>query len=337
MVSAMVVGLGAMGLRHAESLNVLGIEVVAGVDPAPEAIVRAQDSAWFSKSRFFASVDEALSHTVPNVLTIASTAPAHAGAVESGITAGIRTILVEKPLTVSLSIAESLRRLSDENGVSIAVNHQSRFLDRYAHVWNMNGTEEFGDLRSMSVFGADFGAAMNGIHFIEIFEWLCGERISEVVGDLSPSHHPNPRGAAFLDYEGVLIAWTPSERRLHIDCSHDMGHGISLAFGFERGKIVWDELTGRGVGCYRRPEDVALPSYRYGTPSSVSSFDFPVEDLVEGTSRVVSALLRGANYPTLQDGQSAMVALVGGIASSESGSKRINIRDLPTDRVFGWA
>ncbi len=62
-------------------------------------------------------------------------------------------------------------------------------------------------------------------------------------------------------------------------------------------------------------------------------------NVVEASGAVVAALLAGENYPTREDGRSAVATLAAAYVSDESGHVGVDpsSSSLPKARVFPWA
>lgn len=337
MKTALVVGLGRMGARHAEAVRSLNLDLIAGVDSSEQSrdVARAVDT--YAGARIFSDLDIALKELRPDLVCVATTAPGHAPATRLALQHQVPWILVEKPLANTVRDAEQLIQEVTSSPSVVAVNHQSRFLERYQYVRRLIGSLDYGDLRGLAVVGSDFGLAMNGIHFVEMFEWVCDEPIVKVRGEVAPSRHANPRGPEFEDHEGTLEAVTGRGRRLYIDCSGGVGHGIHMVWNFERGKVVWNELTGLGHASRRRPEDRELPSSRYGMPEVLEDVAFTVEDLPTGTQRVLESMSQGTSFTTLADATRAMRVLVGSVVSTEHDGKWYPVADVAPELGFMWA
>jgi predicted dehydrogenase len=117
-----VIGVGSLGQHHARVYA--GLPGVTLVGVADTDVHRARDIA--DKHRCFATTDfrdliaqvEAVSVAVPTLL--------HHAITRDCLNAGIH-VLVEKPMTVTLSDAEDLVRLADEKRLTLQVGHIERY------------------------------------------------------------------------------------------------------------------------------------------------------------------------------------------------------------------
>jgi predicted dehydrogenase len=327
-----------MGKTHAIALSKLGYELVGGVDS--HVSKRKSASRWqeFNGLPIFESTKELLEQTAPDLVCVATTAPSHLQVVTELADGSVPYVLCEKPFSVSVGAAQRMISACDQAGTRLAVNYQSRFLERYRYMREMDGAKNLGAFSSLMVSGSDFGLAMNGSHFIEIFQWLSRARIEYVTADVRPQKGANPRGHQYQDYAGSLLAWSERGHRLFIDAAETTGHGIVLTVNYERGKLVFDEITGKGVQISRLPQDVGEPSTKYGTPASCIDLKFESESLVEGTSLTIEALLRGNEYPTSEEGERVIRSIVAAVESTATGGSRVSIGYLGLDATqdFRW-
>jgi predicted dehydrogenase len=117
-----VVGVGALGRHHARHLAAMhGVRLV-GVYDADAA--RAQEAATAFECRAFASCAELLAHVA--AVTVAVPTPLHHAVGLECLNAGV-SVLMEKPLAVTLAEADDLIAAAERNGVVLAVGHVERF------------------------------------------------------------------------------------------------------------------------------------------------------------------------------------------------------------------
>ncbi len=123
LLRAGVAGAGVFGGYHANKYKeVEGAELVGifDLDPARAEIGAADRGvAGFSDyNAFLEAVD---------VLTIATPASTHGDLAEKALVAG-KHVLVEKPLSLDLAVADRLIALADEKGLTLQVGHQERYV-----------------------------------------------------------------------------------------------------------------------------------------------------------------------------------------------------------------
>jgi predicted dehydrogenase len=119
-----VVGLGNAGhTLHLPALaGIASAETVGACDPDAARRARAL-SAW--KVPTFASYDEMLERTSPDVLVIGTPPDSHADYCLRAITAGVH-VLCEKPFVSSLAEADRVIAAAERAGRHVALNHEFR-------------------------------------------------------------------------------------------------------------------------------------------------------------------------------------------------------------------
>ena len=337
---ASLLGCGRMGQRHAEALQGLGMSLVALADPIESACSQVVQG-WQGEAAPAActSLAELLEVQVPELLVVATTADGHAAQALRAIEAGVRLILLEKPLATALIACQQLSQACERTGAQIAINHQMRFLPQYQIPKDLLFSAAFGGFNAMHVAAGNFGLAMNGTHYFEAFRFLADEPPVEVSAYFDSEFLPNPRGPQFQDVSGSMRVTTASGRRLFIDASADQGHGLQVTYMARNGRITVDELTGAMTTVVRCAEHREAPTSRYGLPVEIEHHQIPPVELVESTKAVVQALLAGEGYPTLADATLAVKTLVAAYHSHRQGGVPVRLADIADDdpEVFPWA
>jgi len=329
-----------MGLRHALSIRALSIPLKSIADPDNDA--RSQllhETGLDADVASFASLDELLESHQTELLVIAATSNAHAAQALQAIGAGVRLILLEKPLATSLAACQQLSQACERTGARIAVNHQMRFLPQYQIPKELLASAAFGGFHSMHVAAGNFGMAMNGTHYVEAFRFLADEAPIDVSAWFDAAILPNPRGPQFQDVSGCIRVTTASGKRLYIDASADQGHGVQVTYMARNGRITVDELTGAMTTVVRSAEHREAPTSRYGMPVEIQQHQILPVELVDSTKAVLQALLAGEGYPTLADATLAVKTLVAAYYSHRQGGVPVRLADIDDDgsEVFPWA
>lgn len=334
---AVVIGLGRMGQNHLTALKELKIPVVGvwdldqgwqreietnlGLPPAPERIV-----------------ENFLSRLRPDLLIIATTAPAHFSLAVTAAKIPIPFILCEKPITTSVSDAETLIATCETNGVLLGVNHQMRFLSQYSVVRDFIASGRIGNLRSMIVSASNFGLAMNGTHYVEAFNWITKSPLILTTGWLEAAMQSNPRGPQFLDHAGQIYSTNALGQRLIMDLGSDLGHGVVVTYNFEFGKMTVDELSGQVNVVGRKLDLLNESTQRYGLDSWTENFTVTPVETIQSTKKVIEALLLGNDFPDGGAGLRAITTIAAAIESSNSDSKSISHDSLTTKSTqHQWA
>jgi predicted dehydrogenase len=336
---AAVIGAGRMGRRHVKVLRDLGLELVGLGDSSRPALEVAAREDGVPADALYIDPARMLEERRPECVVVATTTPSHADYTCRAAEAGARVVLCEKPMAASLAECDRMLEACGKSGTRLAVNHQMRFMEQYTAPRALLESEDFGGLRSVLVAGGNFGLAMNGTHYFEMFRFMAGEPPATVAAWFSAGAVANPRGPEFEDRAGCVRMETRSGKRFYMDVSDDQGHGVKVTYSARHGQITVDELAGVMVLDVRQDEHRALPTTRYGMPNRREERRIAPADAVAPTRAVLEALLRGTGYPTGEDGRLAVAALVAAYVSDESGHRMVAIDSgaLPVERRFPWA
>jgi predicted dehydrogenase len=328
-----------MGLRHLHVLCGLGLEVVGAADVQEQARLEAAANFGLSSGAMFADACEMIARVRPDLMIIATTAPSHADLVCRAAGSGARAILCEKPMAASLAQCDQMIKACAAAGTRLAVNHQMRFMEQYTKAKAIVLEPSFGGLSSVTVVAGNFGIAMNGSHYFEMFRYLTDEMPVSAAAWFSSETMSNPRGAQFEDRAGSIRLTTASGRRFYMDASTDQGHGMHVTYAGPYGRLDVDELVGRARLVVRKAEHRAVPTTHYGMPAQEQEFAIAPADVVAPTRAVLSALLADHDYPGGEVGRMAVEVLNAAYASHEQGGRTIALAkaDLARDRVFPWA
>jgi predicted dehydrogenase len=212
-------------------------------------------------------------------------------------------------------------------------------MEQYTEPKKIICSESFGGLSSVTVAGGNFGMAMNGTHYFEMFRYLTDEKPQEVTAWFSDEKVPNPRGPRFEDRAGSVRITTARGKRFYMDISADQGSGVKVIYSGRYGQLVVDELKGEMFLSVRNEEERNLPTTRYGSASLETVKKIQPADAITPTKSVLNALIHEDNYPTGEDGRLAVATLVAAYCSNEQGHKPVIIdeENLPVNREFPWA
>lgn len=334
-----VIGVGRMGRRHVHVARELGLSLVGICDQSHEALKQCQQENNVSSDMHYTNVEKMLKETHPDCVIVATTSPMHCEYTCRAAESGAQYILCEKPMAISLVQCNQMITVCKQQGARLAINHQMRFMEQYTEPKKIINSEAFGGLNSVTVVGGNFGMAMNGTHYFEMFRYMTDESPREVTAWFSDEKVPNPRGLQFEDRAGSVRITTARGKRYFMDISADQGHGIKVIYTGKYGQIVVDELKGEMSLSVRKEEERNLPTTRYGCASLDTVRTILPADATTPTKSVLNALIHEDNYPTGEDGRLAVETLVAAYCSHELGHKPVMIdeENLPVDREFPWA
>jgi len=218
MYRAAIVGCGRIGTgtgnpsqghsrikSHAEAyLNSPNVDLVGLCDPDSAPLARAS-SAW-GVAAAFEDVETLLTTTHPDLLSVCAPPNEHVDILRLAIQAGVRGIILEKPVAQNLSIAHEALVLTQSSNTRVAVNYTRRFPPAYRAA--IESIRSGGLGRIQHVHGIyTRGIVNNGSHMIDLLRAMLGEpvRVARLPGgcDLDSS---DPSVAALLVFDNGVEA-----------------------------------------------------------------------------------------------------------------------------------
>jgi len=328
-----------MGRRHLEAVRMCGWSLAGACDANEESLQAAVGEGLVEPSACFKNVDELLSKIKPDLAIVSTPADFHCETVCKAAVAGVKYILCEKPMAVSLEECDRMIATCESNNAVLGVNYGRRFFKEFQWIKKVLQSPQMGGMRNMSVMAGNIGMCMTGTHFIEVFAWFTKSARFQVVAFLEDDPNPNPRGAHYRDAVGLLRLVAESGEVLMISFGSDQGHGISVNYGCQNGWMVTDEMNRWVRLCYRRQEDRTRSSSRYGTPSVVKVANMEPLDVVKSSVNVMKALVGGGDFPSGKIGRRMVAILVAAHLSSENGHRVLDVDSIgwARERKFAWA
>ena len=338
-MKTVVLGTGRMGRRHIQVVKEMGLDLVGICDPNPEALQLAEKEQGVATALHYTDALTLLKETQPECVVIATTAPTHCEYTVRAAELGAKFISCEKPMATSLAECDRMLAACQQSGTKLAINHQMRFMDQYITPKGLLNSAEFGGLASVTIVAGNFGMAMNGTHYFEMFRYMTDEAPAEVTAWFSADKVPNPRGPQFEDRAGSVRITTPSGKRFYLETSSDQGNGLKVIYAARNGQIAIDELTGAMSLVVREEQYRELPTTRYGMPSRRTEQTIQPADVIAPSRAVLTALINQTNPTTGEDGRLAVATLVAAYISNEEGHRPVKLAETNqfAQRTFPWA
>ena len=122
-----LIGCGRMSRHHIPALMATpGLELVALADPYQPALDERGEEFGVAPEHRYAEYQEMLDCEALDIVTISTQAPQHAPATLACAEAGVRGVLCEKPIALSLAEADEMVAACDRTRMKLAINHQTR-------------------------------------------------------------------------------------------------------------------------------------------------------------------------------------------------------------------
>jgi UDP-N-acetyl-2-amino-2-deoxyglucuronate dehydrogenase len=219
-----LVGCGRISKNHFEAIDKIdGLELVAVSDSDAE---RAKQAGTEWKVPYFTSYEQMLAECKADIVTIATPSGLHP---EQGVAAAKagKHVVMEKPMAISLSGADSLVRACDKAGVQLFVVKQNRLnppvqllkravdRNRFGRIYMASCTvhwarpqEYYDQAPWRGTWEFDGGAFMNqASHYVDLIQWLMGpvESVMAKTATLARRIETEDSGIAILKFRSGAL------------------------------------------------------------------------------------------------------------------------------------
>ena len=203
-VTAILIGYGSIGRRHAKTLAGLRSDLII-VDGSQNA--RDQASKDHPGSKVAGNLDELdgrVKDWKSTVAVIASWGPSHSSLFNELADRGVRRILCEKPMADSIASAHQMASRAAREGIVLAVHHYVRYARLVSALARAAADYDLGNPVKVIVEGGAACLATNGVHWIDFARELFGAR-PEFVISTARADNINPRSADLGFFEGTAV------------------------------------------------------------------------------------------------------------------------------------
>jgi len=312
---AAVIGLGFIGAGDQVSGDALGqkvenldgthaqalaahhqIELVAG--SSRDAGRRQRFTERMNVAHTYSDWREMLRNEQIDIVSIATYTPTHADIAIACCEAGVKAVILEKPIATTLRDADRVIETCRGCGVLLAVNHPRRWHPLWRSVRDAIRAGTIGEISHMAVHWPSGRLGNIGTHIFDIAAFLLDSRPQAVSGALDPLVPPDCRGPDFHDPGGWGTVRFDNGVRIHVDA----GAEVRLPFGFRIfGSLGWIDVQ-------LERADIRLWS---GATRTITCPSDRQSSLADGIEEVVACLNDGGDVaPTGECARDALEVIV---------------------------
>lgn len=173
-------GVNAIAYAHAEALkrNADEFELVAGASLEQENL---DAFAREFPSRGYLDINELLAKERLDGCTISTWAPAREEHVTAAIKAGVKNILIEKPLALTMDAADRMKTAADAAGARLFVNFQRRYGRPFELAKEVVESGRLGAIVSVDLAQPCSNALDFGPHFVNAAQFILGNPAPKAV------------------------------------------------------------------------------------------------------------------------------------------------------------
>lgn len=238
-----VLGAGRMGRTHCNVLSGLtSVKLLAVADRSADSLRSLPDGIRPPVTRHYSDAHQLLANEKLDLVTIATNSSSHLELARVVIDAGIKRLIVEKPMGICLAEARSLAESCKANGVSLSINLSRRWSSDYLAIKRYLSYGDLGAVRQITVVLGQGGWAMTGVHFLDLMRYLADAEPAWVTGFTEGSSASEKRPGDFWDPGGFGVVGFENGARGFIDLSTDLIKRERLVIvRCEYGRIEVDE------------------------------------------------------------------------------------------------
>ena len=214
-MNILISGFGNIGCRHAQSLLTSSDDFkLFVIEPSDKSFESGLSIIGASKDDFirFRSIDE-LDTNIDLAISATCSEPRYQ-IVMDFIDYGIKHFLIEKIAFQSLAQFDNIIEMLEMNKAVAYCHSPNRyyknFIDLKSVIKNNN------DYVKLNVFGGNNGIGCNGIHFLDLFEFLTGSIICKSSALMRHDKSFKSRGPNYIDTNGLFILKNENEDQLII-------------------------------------------------------------------------------------------------------------------------
>ena len=203
-----LIGCGRISPNHIEAAKNNNLDFVAMCDILHKAMKEKADKFGLKSVKQYTDYKEMLAVEKPDLVGIATESGKHAAIALDCIAVGC-SLIIEKPIALSIADADAIIKAGKEAGVVVCANHQNRFnksvqkireaLEKgrfgrmfygTAHIRWCRDWEYYSRADWRGTWEQDGGALMNQcIHNIDLLRWMMGDEIDTVMGMTDRLNH----------------------------------------------------------------------------------------------------------------------------------------------------
>lgn len=238
-----VVGAGRQGETLAQATKaVLGAELVGLADLDPERLAAVGAGVGLDPSQLHTDAAALFAATPVDLAVIATTAPSHVALARLATAAGIRRVLIEKPIDNSYAAAADLVAECAADGTFLAVNYSRRWQPDFHSIVAAVAAGQIGPVRIITAQTGAGELAMLASHYVDFCRMLLGAEPVDVSAQLRPRSGVNQRGATYDDPTGNLTVRFSTGTRAFIDVGDDVPRGDAVVtIRGDHGMIIIEE------------------------------------------------------------------------------------------------
>lgn len=268
MKKSLIIGAGQLGSRHLQGLLKQKIsQSIFVVDPSENSLelskLRASEIKHTHQLTWCTNIS-----LLPNSfdLVIVATSSNVRKIVIEGLLnhSEVRFLILEKVLFPKLEEYEIIKNLLEEKQQSTWINHPRRMFACYEFL--KKEIDQIQGVVTMQVEGNNWGLACNGLHLLDLFQFLTGHPVAEIQNEWVDKNCFQSKRDGFIEFFGTIKAI--SEQKDSCVITSLEGDPTSLKINISKGAKHWTIQEGNTIEITR--EDQSQISFAMQYQSELS-------------------------------------------------------------------
>jgi predicted dehydrogenase len=229
-------GLGRRENSHAGAYRrCADAELVAVADINPTRLQQFGDEWEIAPEQRYATAAEMYARAGLDIVSVTTHNLYHHQPVIEAAEAGIKVIMVEKPMAISVEWARKMIIACDRRGSRLIVEHTRRFLPHFRRLRQMVLDGAVGQVKTVSVEGCR-PLLHNGTHNVDLAFYLCDAKAQRVSGFLNQEEVADPGGGGIIDCSNGV--------RIFVNCVAERREWFDqVVITGTAGRLQWSERT----------------------------------------------------------------------------------------------
>lgn len=243
----------------------------------------------FGSVTAYADFEDMLATERPDILSICTWPTLHRDMTVAALRAGVRIVLCEKPMGVSIPDVDAMMAAAEETGGRLFINHQRRFAEPYDSLRRLIREGALGEIQHMEGWvGRGWDLMSWGTHWVDMLRYFAGDAPTEWVLAAAPESGQIRYGHRIEDQMLLQVQFQQGPLAL-IQCGpHLDGHGITVT-----GSMAVVTVDEAGIHVYGREgvDTARLTAALVADANGTDAWDRAVADIVAaarsgGSSRI---------------------------------------------------
>ena len=237
-MNILISGFGNMGSRHAQSLlSSKKNYSIYVIEPSKKAVYTGLKNIGYSISdiKLIKNIDE-LDSQIDLAISTTCSKPRFE-IISKLIKSGVKLFLVEKVVFQSLYQFDKIIDLLGKNNAKGFCNFPRRYFENYNSLIPIYRKSNYS--MEMNIYGGNNWIGCNGIHFMDLFEYITESKISKISYSLNEDLSLNKRGREYRDVNGLVYLENKNKDILKIYFDPTYRAGITETYTFNNNQFLF--------------------------------------------------------------------------------------------------